>query len=269
MNEFCQLIRSVVNSPMIEVHRLLIVVIEHLRENAAITCMAIRVRLCHKIRMRHFFPTRLKHLGHATATLREASITKPTIIGEHLSPCSLNGFDHLRIGLAGDALITLAMVIGTHIKTGVSLTVIPTNDAALPQLLMKSLSTSRHLLTMIHHDQQPTARDDSMCLQEFERGIGTHLTADDTGEIGLHRHHIDSTHHSFLIGEEKSTTESLLLFAFPMKAYTYLHLLKSERSLTILRDKESLLAGWREGMITFIRLAIKQISGMKHHVKTG
>ena len=86
-----------------------------------IFCIAHRL----EIGFRRVFPAILELLGHATATLGEARITDIAVGREYLPPGGLHRLAHMPACLLGNALVALAVVIGTHIEDGMVLTIVP------------------------------------------------------------------------------------------------------------------------------------------------
>ena len=110
----------------------------------------------YQVRLGRILPTILEFLRFTTTALREARIADLAAIGQYLSTCIADGFCHMRIVGLGDALITLTMIIGTHIEDGMILAIVPANqliillderEEVIPTLLM--------LLALLHLGQEP------------------------------------------------------------------------------------------------------------------
>ena len=80
-----------------------------------------------EIRMFHIFPAILELFECSSAAFREAGIANLSVIGQHLSAGSMNGFLHDFGRCTGDSLITLAMIVGTHIKVSMVFLIVPLN----------------------------------------------------------------------------------------------------------------------------------------------
>ena len=114
--------------PTVEVGRLLVEVVEHLREDMLVAGVAVRIVETHKIRLGCVFPAILEFLRFPATAFREAGVADLIIIGEDLSTGGADGLHHMGVAGLGDTLITLTMVIGTDIEDGVILPVVPADD---------------------------------------------------------------------------------------------------------------------------------------------
>ena len=134
-----------------------------------VVSIAIGIVERNEIRLRRIFPAILELLRLSATTLREARITDFILVCQNLSASGLNGLFYGRTRLFGDALITLAMVIGTDIEDGMVVAVVPANHLII--LLDKREERSPTLflsLTFGHLRQEPRTGDDGMRLQEFQ-----------------------------------------------------------------------------------------------------
>ena len=152
LDELGQLLLCIVHTPTVEVSRLLVVIVEHLREDALVMSVAEAVRLrpyplfgiglhskvgdslswcvadALEIGLWRIVPTILKLLHGAPAALGETGIADFVAIGQHLAVCTPDGLSHVAAGLHRDALIALTMVVGTHIEKRMVLTVVPFDE---------------------------------------------------------------------------------------------------------------------------------------------
>ena len=78
-----------------------------------------------KIRMFHIFPAGFERLCHSPAAFGETSVTKFSFKGKDLPPGSIHGLSDGTAGGTCKSLISLAMVIGTHVEIFMVLMVIP------------------------------------------------------------------------------------------------------------------------------------------------
>ena len=144
------------DKPIVEIHRLLVVVIEHLRQYLPVLCVAVWVIDAGQIRLPDILPAVLILLCHASATLGEAGIAHVSVISQDLSASRFHCAGHVRIACIGDALIALAVVIGTDIKDGMVLAVIPTHQHVI--VFREREEVVRRLvqlLSALHLGQEP------------------------------------------------------------------------------------------------------------------
>ena len=81
----------------------------------------------------------------------------------------VNSLFHMFVGGLGDALVTLAVVVGAYIKYGMVVAVVPSDELVVFFDELEESVTSRFLVPALFYlCQQPTARDDGMCLEKFE-----------------------------------------------------------------------------------------------------
>ena len=68
----------------------------------------------------------------------------------------------------GDTLIALTMIIGTHIKDGVILTIVPADDLIIfLDKREEAVAAVLSLLALLHLSQEPRTGDDGMSLEEL------------------------------------------------------------------------------------------------------
>ncbi len=77
--------------------------------------------------MRIVFPTILELLCYSAATLAETGIANVVAIHQYLAARLIDRFLHMHISRLGDALVTLAMVIGAYVKDSMVFAVVPTD----------------------------------------------------------------------------------------------------------------------------------------------
>ena len=168
----------------------------------------------------HILPTSFKFLGDTATAFGETSITDFTFVGEYLSEGFCHCLRDCRTGCSGDALITLAMVVGTHIEERVVLSIVPTNQLVVGFLEGKErigVLLFFQFLSLLHLCQEPTTGNDSVCLEKLKRCGSAHLGTNHTDQIFLHRKHIDGTQLSFHHNEAQCPTEGLRFLALPME----------------------------------------------------
>ena len=191
----------------------------------------------HQIRFLDILPTVLELLRLTTAAFREAGITEFVVIDQHLSAGSLDSLGHSRRRGTGDTLIALTVVVGTDIKQGMVLTVVPAKQLVLllhkrEEIIILALATLGTFLDLI---EQPRTGDDGMRLQQFGRRGGTHLTGNHTLQVLFHRQFVDSQHLISLDHQTERATERLFLLSFPVEPYTDGDIMERERHLVALR----------------------------------
>ena len=96
---------------------------------------------------------------------------------QHLTTSCLHSLLHCRIAGIGDALITLAMIVGTHVEYRVVLTVVPTDDLViLLDKREKIVCPVLQLRPLLHLGKEPRTGDNSVSLKQFDARCSTHLT---------------------------------------------------------------------------------------------
>ena len=136
----------------------------------------------------------------------------------------------------GYALIPLAVVVGTNVEDGMVLTVIPAHEHVI--LLDKgeeAAAVGCHLAPLAHLRQEPRPRYDGMRLEQFEARRGTHLAADYTLEVFLHRQFVDGAYMVGFHHEAQCAEERLRLLAFPVEVDTDSHVVQREGGICRLR----------------------------------
>ena len=178
--------------PFIEVARLEVVVIEDLAKYLLITCIAVGVFDGPQVRHLDILPAVLIFVGLSATTLAETCVANLTVVHQDLSSRGVHSFFNLRVAGASDALIALAMVVGTDVEDGVVLAVVPAD--ALTLAFDKGEERRRlacPFLATLHLGIEPTAGDDGSCLQKLERTTALHLAADDARQVILDGQDVD------------------------------------------------------------------------------
>ena len=129
LDDVAQLFRSIAYLPGVEVLRLLVVVVEYLRDNLFVTGVTEGVVDTYKIWLWSVFPAVLELLGLSATTLRETGITYLVAIHQYLSACSLDSIYNVAVCLFRDTLIALTVVVGTDIEDGMVVAVVPAPTA--------------------------------------------------------------------------------------------------------------------------------------------
>ena len=163
VDEFGNLIHRVFYCPAIEIVGFLVVIVEHLRENGLIVGVTIGVGNTDEIGFGGVLPAILELLGDASTAFREARVADVVAIAENLPTGGLQRLLHIFACLLGDALIALAMVIGTDIENSMVLAVVPADEFIVlldereeAVLMLTGLFTATHLC------QEPRTADDSI-----------------------------------------------------------------------------------------------------------
>ena len=104
--------------------RLLVVVIEHLRQDMPVVGVTIRTGNRNEVWLGNVLPTILKLLGLAATAFREAGIADFTVVCQNLTTGLSDGLDYRGVVGMSNSLITLAMVVGADIEDGVVFAVV-------------------------------------------------------------------------------------------------------------------------------------------------
>ena len=174
-------------------------------------------------------PARGIVLGDAAAAFGEAGIADFALAGKHQTARGEHGFDDGGAGLARDALVALAMVVGTDIKEGVVLAVVPTDKFVL--LAHKGEEATRASCTLAvaqHLVEEPTARHYGVGAEEFERSGRLHLRTDDADEILLHGQFVDDNEHLLFDNDTQRAAEGLRFAALPVELLADGHIFKGK-----------------------------------------
>ena len=168
VDQLRELLLGVLHRPSVEIGRLLIEIIQHLRKDMLIARVTIGIVERLQIGLWRILPAILKLLSLSATTFREARVADLILIDQNLSARGLYGLFHSRTRLFGDALIALAMIIGTHVENGMVFTIVPAYEFIILFDKREEGSTAIfHLLALTHLGQEPRTGNDGMCLQEF------------------------------------------------------------------------------------------------------
>ena len=188
--------------PFVEVARLKVVVVEDLTKYLGVVSIAEGVLDGAQVGHFDVLPTVLILVCLTTATLAEACVANLSFVHQDLPSRGIDGFRHLRIAGAGDALIALAVVVGADVEDGVVLTVVPADALALT--LDEGEEGCRSVgffLPSLHLGMEPTAADDGSGFEELQRTTALHLAADDARQVVLDGQDVDG-HNLVLIDHE-------------------------------------------------------------------
>ena len=209
-----------------------------------VVSVAVWILERYQIRLRCVLPAILELLGHASAALRESCIANLVAIHQYLSASLTYCLFHMCVVGACYALISLAMVVGTHIEDGVILTVVPTNKLVVALGEREEVVASALMLAaLLNLCQQPRARNDSMGFQEFHTRCRTHLARYHACQVFLNRQLVDSHNLIGFYHNAQCAFKSLCLLALPVEVHTYRHIVKRERCILRL---------WCEGKISVL-----------------
>ena len=178
------------------------------------------------------FPAVLKLLHHTATRLAEACVAQRAALHEHLAPCGADGFCDLIGRGTGDALIALAVVVGTHVEIDMVVTIPPLDLFVgrihhFARFVVIALGTMDSLLG-VDLCQQPTARDHGVGLEQLERGIGAHLAGNHAQQVVLDTQHVDGRQLVILDDNVQSALEGLVLLALPVETHADGHCLERE-----------------------------------------
>ena len=176
-------------------------------------------------------------IGASATTLTEARIAHLVVIGEHQTACLAHSITHGGVLDAADALIALAMVIGTNVEERVLLPVIPAHQAGGCLLDGRCLGYSVCLAAAAHLCEKPTAAHYGRCLEVLQGACGFHFAADDTGEIVLHQRVVDGEQSILIHYQTQVAAEGLRLTALPVEGLADGHICQTEGGLRTLGYK--------------------------------
>ena len=169
--------------PAVEVDGFLIIVVEHLGEDFLILRVAESWRieadpfLClfligqiwqcmfhtqgdvanrREISLRCVLPAILEFLGDSAAAFRESCVADFFAVHQNLPLGLADGFGYMRRSFFGDALVALAVVVGTDIKEGMVFAVVPADECIfLPGEGEEVVAALSHLSALLHLCQKP------------------------------------------------------------------------------------------------------------------
>lgn len=166
-------------------------------------------------------PSSFKLLKHSAARLREAGVAERAVVGEHLSPRRFDGVAHGGCRLAGDALVTLAMVVGADVEINMVLAVVPTHQlsfCACAWVVGRFFGCK--LLVFLYLCQEPAAGNHGMRFQQFKRGGGAHFRRNDAEQIFLDGKDVDGRKLVAFHDDAQRATKRLVLLALPVEIDT-------------------------------------------------
>ena len=176
--------------------------------------------------MVNWFPDVPEAFHRTTAAFREAGVADGMLVGNHLSARRIDYLVHQTGGLAGDALVALAMVVGTHIEAGVLFTVVPADD--LCRRDKRGLIPRIDKSVFLHLCQQPAAGDDGMCLEQLFGAGSTHLGGDHAPEVIFQCDDVDGGDALFFRDNLQRSLKTLVFPPFPVEVEADDHLLQFE-----------------------------------------
>ena len=207
-------------------------------------CFIWHIAHCSQIGFRDIFPAIGVFFANTSTAFAKPCIANFIFVHQHLPLGLLDSFRNIFVGYGCDALITLTMVVRTHVKECVVFTIIPSNDFIfLFDEREKSCGCLFKMLTLFYLCQEPTTGNDRMRLQQFQRRSGFHLAGDNTLQITLYGNVIDGEDFSALHNKSEGAIKSLRLFAFPVKIHANSH---------IVEGKCSLLGLWYKGEFSIV-----------------
>ena len=137
-------------------------------------------------------PAVLELLEDTAAAFAETGVAKLAVSHEHLAARGIDGLGDLGGRLARHALVALAVVIGADIEIDVVLAVVPLYTLVLGLGAgTVFLAGGLDFAVLVDLRQQPRARDDSVGLEQLQRGVGAHLGRDYAEQIILNGQDVD------------------------------------------------------------------------------
>ena len=196
--------------PFVEVPCLEVVIVEYLTQNLSVIRVAERIFDGVQIGNLDVLPAVLILVCLTSATLSKSRIANLSVVHQHLSSGCANCLSHLRIAGPCDALIALAMVVGTDIKDGMVFSIVPTDALAFAFHESEEWSwLLGMLLSPLHLGIEPTSRDDGGGFQELERATALHLAADDACQVILDGQDVDGDDFVLIDHELQDALEGL------------------------------------------------------------
>ena len=238
----CFLLRKLLR-PFVEVAGFEVVIIKHLTQNLGVVRVAERVFDRAQIGNLDVLPAVLILVRLTSATLSESRIANLSIVHEYLTSSRANCLSYSGIAGSRDALITLAVVIGTDVEDGVVFAVVPTDTLAFAfDESEEGRSLLGMLLSPLHLGIEPTSRDDGGGFQELERATALHLATDDACQVVLDGQDVDGDDFVLIDHELQYALEGLRFLALPMELLTDCDAMKRERGCSfVLRPERQFL----------------------------
>ena len=187
------------------------------------------VRHICEVFLRIIFPAVFKALADAAAAFAEPCVAHFPVISQRFSAGVIHSLRHFLPRLAGDALITLTMVVGTYIKLCVVLAVVPFHQLVhLPavgeQCAFPSPLLGAGVLPAVNElPQKPAAAHHGVCPQQRAGCGGAHFRRYYAFEIFLQTDGVDRDYFFGVFGVchyGERSTEPLAFMALPMETYT-------------------------------------------------
>ena len=172
-------------------------------------------------------PLRTAATGFVEPGVAEFSVA----VGEHQAAGGFHGLFCLAVHLSGDALVALAVVVGTDIVMDVVVVVPNACDYLFARSRFGEFQRLFYGITWCKLSEHPAARDDGVGLQQFGMVGGSHLAGDDAFQIGLHVHIVDGMQHPVFGGQSESSEEGLVLALLPVKLLADDDTVKGERTV--------------------------------------
>lgn len=165
----------------------------------------------------------------ASATLREARVADVSpAVGEYLPAGLRYGLGSGRIHGAGDALITLAMVVGADVEEVVVFPVVPPDVFVVRQAEVRMGGLRLWPAPPPDLRQQPAAGDDGMGFEKFRGGSGAHFGGYDAGEVALDVDVVDGCHPVRIGDDGERAGEGLVFLSLPVERVSDGDLLQGE-----------------------------------------
>ena len=137
-------------------------------------------------------PAIFEFFGRSAAAFRETCVADVIPRREDLPACGFDGFHHGLVAGPRDALIALAMVVGTYVEYRMVFAVVPTDQLSVAFAEREeSTVVVTQLFALFYLGIEPAPADDGRCFQELRRGGGVHFAGNDTDEVVFHRQHVD------------------------------------------------------------------------------
>ena len=217
-----QLLLCQVHLPGVEVLGRQVVIVQHTCQQILVIGVAEGVLHTLQVRLVDVLPGVLELLGTSSAALREACVAYLSLVHQHLTACCPHRLARIGIGLARDAAVALAMVVGTDIEDAVVLAVVPAYDFLVRLGEGEEARTLvLQCLALMYLSQQPAAADDRRRLHELHGAVGIHLAGYYACQVLLHGQYVDGHYLVLVHHQTQRAWEGECLAPFPVKAQPY------------------------------------------------
>mgnify|MGYP003297791546 CR=1 FL=1 len=238
-DEYLYLLLFQFHRPLVEMARFQIVVIEDTVQYSPVCHLAERIFYRAQIGNFPVLPTESIFIGLSAAAFAETGVADLSLVGEYLSAGLFHGFNGCMAENTCEPLVSLAVVIGTHVEQRMALVVVPADDGVFGGRCCRWFRPGRWL--MCHLGIEPAAADDGARFQEFQTACGLHLAADDAGQVIFHRQVVDGIQYALVKDYMQCPAERLRFLPFPVKPDADGNMVQGESTLGRLGGEEQFI----------------------------